>query len=374
MSLISRPLLILLVISAVRVAAQTTNVTCDPSFDWANNSKGQSPCLVAAFLQALCLPSKQWNVPTLPSGAYYLSPVGNVTGCACASPVYSLMSACAACQGASYITWGEWTANCPSGFINNGSFPFPVPSDTTVPQWAMKVIDPSTSFDIGAAQGKESNGGLSGAVTFLIVFLPIILLAVIGFGGWVWWRRRQFKARGRAGSNAGREPLLRVDTTSDIHIHLTSSANSRHPSPYDSRWSPQPSTATTPHSAHPSPSSPGHQYAYYPETLAYQPHQAYLAPPPSAGTTSTPFPASYHAPSQVPSQSQPPLTGATTNTFASQMQGGYSAKPKPTPEPVGIENDSGQFPRTPIEPQLPSLPLGDPRNLLPPSVRANVSE
>ncbi|KAG8718817.1 hypothetical protein FRC09_012059 [Ceratobasidium sp. 395] len=340
----------------------------------ANNAKGQSPCLVAAFLQAQCFSNKQWDVPVLTSGGHYLPPTGDVaTGCACASPVYSLLSACAACQSASYITWGEWTANCPSAFINNGTFPFQVPSNTTVPNWAMKVVSPSTSFDIDAARGSVSDGGLSGAVIFLIVFLPIILLATLGFGGWIWWRRKQY--RERAGSNAGREPLLRVDTTSDVHIHLTNSAGGSGRSPYDSHWmqhSPAPTTSEhTPNSAHP-PSSPGHQYAYYPEAPAYYPNQPYLAPPSAA--TSAPFPASYHTPvpSQVQSQSQPPLTGATTNTFASQMQdrSRYSANPEPTV----VENDSGQFPRTPVEPQLRSLPLGDPRNLLPPSVRANAPE
>ncbi|KAG8739699.1 hypothetical protein FRC10_005260 [Ceratobasidium sp. 414] len=214
----------------------------------------------------------------------------------------------------------------------------------------MVVIGPGSVFNIDVARGNGSS-------------------TLVGFGGWVWWRRRQYRAS--RGSNAGREPLLRVDTTSDVHIHLTNSATSGHPSPYDARWSPHPShlspVPTTPHSGQPSPSSPGHQYAYYPETPAYQPHQAYLAPPSAATTGAAPLSASYHAPSQV--TSQPPLTGATTNTFASQMQG-YSAKPKR----AETDGDSGQFPRTPIEPQLPSLPLGDPRNLLPPSVRANVSE
>lgn len=31
-----------------------TDAFCRPEFDWMNNSKGQSPCLVAAYLLAPC--------------------------------------------------------------------------------------------------------------------------------------------------------------------------------------------------------------------------------------------------------------------------------------------------------------------------------
>lgn len=196
------------------------------------------------------------------------------------------------------------------------------------------------------------------------------------------WKRKQ--RRSRPESSSGREPLLRhaggsrntflsVDTTSDVHIHLTSSSHDGHvPQPYDKYYpqvSPIPSTpASGGHSSHPSPGvySPQVQYAHYPDSSAYQPRQPYLAPP-SAGATNTTFPGTYHT--QTPSQSQPPLTGATTNTFASQM--GPSQYGNVEGE---IENDSGTFPRTPIEPQLPTLPMGDPRRLLPPSVRANAPE
>jgi hypothetical protein len=216
----------------------------------------------------------------------------------------------------------------------------------------------------------------------LIVILPIILLSLGGFAIWIIWKRKQ--RRQRADSNAGREPLLRhsgasrntflsVDTTSEVHIHLHNRQGDpgRTPSPYGGsrpQGSPVPTTPErTAHSSHPSPSSPGHQYATYPEAPGYQPHQPYLAPP-SASATSPGFPTSYHTP--APSQSQPPLTGATTNTFASQMDRSRYTNPEPK-EP---ENDSLTFPPTPIEPQLHVLPLGDPRRLLPPSVRANIPE
>ncbi|KDN39366.1 hypothetical protein RSAG8_08883, partial [Rhizoctonia solani AG-8 WAC10335] len=367
--------------TSTEAGAQQTTATCDKSFDWARNSKGQSPCLVAAYLQGQCYPNKQWNVTSLPPPAQYLAPTNQeVTGCACSSPVYSLLSACAACQGGSYGSWGQWTANCPSGLINNGSFPFQVPADTAMPQWALKSISPESYFDPEAARGGGSNS-LSGATVFLIVLLPILLVGIGGIAGWVWWQRR--KRQAQSASQPGKEPLLRpfdsrrtiisVDTISDIHIQLTrKSMESLHSHyGYDKQYAqPLPSPVpTTPdsqgYSSHPSPalSSPGAQYAHYPE-LPHQPNQPFLAPPPAA--TSLGFGQQYHSPAPV--QPQPPHTGTTTQTFASQMQANTGRR---SSDPVVIENDSGTFPRTPVEPVLPTLPLGDMRRLLPPSVRAN---
>ncbi|KAL5640455.1 hypothetical protein ACGC1H_007641 [Rhizoctonia solani] len=357
-----------------RTEAQQTTVTCDRSFDWANNSKGQSPCLVAAYLQAQCFPSKQWNVTALPPGAYYTNK--EATGCTCSSPVYSLLSACAACQGGTYGTWGQWTANCPTGFINNGSFPFQVPADTAMPQWALKSIAPQSYFDFDVARGGGSDS-LSGATVFLIVLLPILLVGIAGIAAWVWWQRR--KRRAQNASLAGKEPLLRpagsrqtiisLDTTSDIHIQLTrKSMESLHSHyGYDKHYAQPSPVPTTPESlgfsSHPSPalSSPGAQYAHYPEFSGHQPNQTFLAPP--SATTSIGFGPQYH--SLAPT---PPHTGSTGQTFASQMQANTGRR---SSDPIVVENDSGTFPRTPVEPVLPTLPLGDMRRLLPPSVRAN---
>ncbi|CAE6340731.1 unnamed protein product [Rhizoctonia solani] len=295
------------------------------------------------------------------------------------SAVYSLLSACAACQGGSYGTWGQWTANCPTGLINNGSFPFQVPADTAMPQWALKMIGPDSYFDAEAARGGNLDS-LSGATVFLIVLLPILLIGIAVIIAWVWWQRR--KRRARSGSMAGKEPLLRpagsrqtiisVDTTSDIQIRLTRQSMGSLHSRYEyDRQHTQPSPApTTPESAGYSPyhspaaSSPGGQYARYAEPAGYQANQQFLVPP-SAGT-STGFGPQYHAAPLT--QPQPPLTGATTQTFASQMESGTGRRGS---EPTVAENDSGTFPRTPVEPQLRALPMGDMRRLLPPSVRAN---
>ncbi|KAB5590035.1 hypothetical protein CTheo_6530 [Ceratobasidium theobromae] len=367
-----------------RAFAQQTNVTCDGAFDWAKNSKGQSPCLVAAYLQGACYPDRHWNVTSLSPGTEYLAPSGNAaTGCACSSPVYQLLSACAACQGQSYLSWGQWTTNCPPARISNGSFPLQVPTDTAIPQWALAAIRPEAYFDPQVAKGEKSaNTQLTGATTFLIVLLPVMLVGLAGFGILVWWRRKA--RREHEGSTASHEPLmgsaawrntfLSVDTTSDVHIHfaLQSADSANTPYGHDKPWqqvSPVPPTLESArYSPYPSSgqTSPAAQYSHYPEVPLYHPNQQFLAPP-SAGATSTSLNVSHHSP--TPSQCQLPLTSTTNQTFTSQMD-----PPRHTqPEPMEIENDSGTFPRTPVEPLLPSLPLGDPRRLLPPSVLANYS-
>ncbi|KAJ3568736.1 hypothetical protein NP233_g5528 [Leucocoprinus birnbaumii] len=59
------------------------------------------------------------------------------------------MSACAACQGRSYITWSEWTANCPN--VSSG-FPEQLPTGLHVPGWAYLDPRPSGTFDQIRAQ------------------------------------------------------------------------------------------------------------------------------------------------------------------------------------------------------------------------------
>ncbi|CUA78411.1 hypothetical protein RSOLAG22IIIB_07064 [Rhizoctonia solani] len=382
-----------------RAGAQQTTVTCDRSFDWVWGLEMKSmraamtnSCWICRLIilkasrrvlslltsrDSVIQVNVKWNVTSLPTGTQYIAPTNQeVTGCACSSPVYALLSACAACQGRSYVTWGQWTSNCPTGLINNGSFPFQVPTDTEMPQWALKSVGPESYFDLEAAKGGGSDSSLSGATVFLIVLLPILLVGITGIATWVWWQRRKRRAQSTP-NQSGKEPLLRpsgsrhtfisVNTASDIHIQLSrQSMDSLHSQYGQDKHYAQPSPVpTTPESlgfsSHPSPamSSPGAQYAYYPEFHGRQTHQPFLAPP--SATTS--FGPPYQPP--IPTPPQPPHTGSTTKTFASQMKTSSSA------DPIVIENDSGTFPRTPVEPVLPTLPLGDMRRLLPPSVRAN---
>jgi len=56
--------------------------------------------------------------------------------CKCNTVVYSLLSACGACQGATWLPWSVYTTNC-SSIYHTSSFPNPVPDGTYVPYWAL---------------------------------------------------------------------------------------------------------------------------------------------------------------------------------------------------------------------------------------------
>ncbi|PVG03243.1 hypothetical protein CPB86DRAFT_804233 [Serendipita vermifera] len=130
------------------VSAQSVNTTavCSSEFEWMNNPRGQSPCLVAAYLQGAC-GTGAWTVPLLPltpdgQQQTYLAP-NNATRnlCTCASAVYNLMSACAACQGGGWILFAPWALSCEEADLLSvpDAYPrsIPVNSATEIPTFAM---------------------------------------------------------------------------------------------------------------------------------------------------------------------------------------------------------------------------------------------
>ena len=122
-----------------RVDAQTTTAQCEQGFEWVSNhgssilsgysqrhaqmfnSKGQTPCLVAAYLFSACEPNpsggSRWSsidegdtlmygpsdafiqalVPN--DGDYYSIPQTAVSPCFCNTVFYSVIGACSYCQG-----------------------------------------------------------------------------------------------------------------------------------------------------------------------------------------------------------------------------------------------------------------------------------
>ncbi|KAF9469204.1 hypothetical protein BDZ94DRAFT_1243944 [Collybia nuda] len=123
--------------------AQTTGAICIESYAWAYNSYGQSPCMVAAYLQQQCTGAPV-NIPALRQNTLYAVPTSNATNgsCECSSVVYSLMSACASCQLGNYVSWSAWSKNCTTVYMN--VFPKVVPVETDVPGWAY-------NFDLAVA-------------------------------------------------------------------------------------------------------------------------------------------------------------------------------------------------------------------------------
>ncbi|KAI0341920.1 hypothetical protein BDW22DRAFT_218707 [Trametopsis cervina] len=142
----------LLAVLVARVAAQTSSAVCMPAFGWMNNSKGQTPCLVAAYLASACdTPSVVDTVDALVPGNEYELPPGPIaTVCRCNTVYYSAISACAACQNGSYVTWTTWKEACVSSIVDQ--FPKDIPQDTAVPAWAFLDVTTSNRFNLTAAE------------------------------------------------------------------------------------------------------------------------------------------------------------------------------------------------------------------------------
>ncbi|KAJ3934839.1 MAG: hypothetical protein NXY57DRAFT_992615 [Lentinula lateritia] len=134
---------------------QTTNASCAPSFSWAENSLQQSPCLVAALLESQCDPFGV-QVPALPASNHYTGPSsGQATTCECSTLTYMLISACGACQNRTWISWQNWSQNCP--IIELSVFPVPLPPTTDVPLWAyMNISTINGTFNVEAAQNNAT--------------------------------------------------------------------------------------------------------------------------------------------------------------------------------------------------------------------------
>jgi len=133
------------------VRGQSSNVPqCVDSYQW-SITNGQTPCLVAAYLETACgTPTK---VDIIPPGTHYLGPTKEeADDCRCNTVTYSLVSACGGCQDRTYVNWTTWHENCSK--IYEATFPLPIPPAAAVPRWAYLNISQTTdNFDpIAAAQ------------------------------------------------------------------------------------------------------------------------------------------------------------------------------------------------------------------------------
>ncbi|KAI0723520.1 hypothetical protein C8Q76DRAFT_398599 [Earliella scabrosa] len=128
--------------------AQMTDAECTSEFAWMSNSRGQSPCLVVAYLYVPCDGPTDAFTPRLTSSdSYYLGPRSQ-TECGCNTVMYSMLEACARCQypldvSLNQITWSQYAENCTSTSIS--SYPNPIPSGTAIPAWAFIDITVSRS-------------------------------------------------------------------------------------------------------------------------------------------------------------------------------------------------------------------------------------
>ncbi|KAN0140945.1 hypothetical protein V8E53_001389 [Lactarius tabidus] len=156
----------LLLIGSARAGVSAPNCT-DNVFAWTFNSLQQNPCLVAAYLAAVCN-SGSFIIPSLIPGNSYNGPSGADNGdqCKCNTVLYNLLSACDACQGQSWIPYTVWTSNCTTK-VSPGTFPSPVPAGTRVPYWAYIDISIGDSWNFSVAQLVGDSPEVTGTATII---------------------------------------------------------------------------------------------------------------------------------------------------------------------------------------------------------------
>ncbi|KAI0297408.1 hypothetical protein BC826DRAFT_165704 [Russula brevipes] len=119
--------------------------TASSGWNWIYNTRNQNPCTVAAYLGGRCNQGS-FTVRPVQLG-YTYSASGGLTGdslyCTCNTVMYSLLSACAGCQGAIWESWSWYSSNCTKRSVS--WFPYDVPIGTSVPQWAL--VDVTAAFE-----------------------------------------------------------------------------------------------------------------------------------------------------------------------------------------------------------------------------------
>ncbi|KAF9053188.1 hypothetical protein BJ165DRAFT_844765 [Panaeolus papilionaceus] len=136
--------------SVQRPAAQCLS---NSKFDWTFNSADQSPCDVAAGLQGVC--STEVIIPPLQNGQTYPGPAELLTtSCICSSVYYSMLSACAFCQGRQWLNWSTYNVYCTTLYVQ--IFPSPLPMNLSVPIWAYLNVAVRDTFDPTLAQNQAT--------------------------------------------------------------------------------------------------------------------------------------------------------------------------------------------------------------------------
>ncbi|XP_006456981.1 hypothetical protein AGABI2DRAFT_122853 [Agaricus bisporus var. bisporus H97] len=131
----------------VALSQVSAPVICDVAdVDWAFNSAGSSPCQVVAALGGACTPgSSEWTIAPLPLGQVYVPSV-SPDACQCSTVTYSMLSACAACQGEKWLDFNQYSENCTS--VSLSVFPVALPAGVKVPSWAYNNLElTSNTFD-----------------------------------------------------------------------------------------------------------------------------------------------------------------------------------------------------------------------------------
>ncbi|KAF9075119.1 hypothetical protein BDP27DRAFT_1443570 [Rhodocollybia butyracea] len=201
----------LLFLQADRVRSATfVPASCNSSegYGWANNSLGQDPCTVATFLGGACN-GGQYSIPAINSTESYSGPNSTEqNSCRCSTVFYSVLMACAACQGGAPITWSSYAMSCHTVYV--ADFNETIPPGTAVQHWAYLNVTlngfnattaqldgdspesvgvpqatlsstPSSTSAASTASSKSNTGAIAGGVVGGIVFVVLIVAAAFWF-------------------------------------------------------------------------------------------------------------------------------------------------------------------------------------------------
>ncbi|KIJ36217.1 hypothetical protein M422DRAFT_261547 [Sphaerobolus stellatus SS14] len=153
-------LLVLALLSLRAYAAVNVTASCvaDSNVGWTLNSKGESPCKVAAQLQAACHNGSFALAPLGFEYQYPGPPIGGSNEYACSTVTFSLMAACADCQKGFPETWSVWKTNCTPGEIGLQTFPKGIPMNVSIPTWAFLDVTGFDEWDPQASLTEHEKG------------------------------------------------------------------------------------------------------------------------------------------------------------------------------------------------------------------------
>ncbi|KAL0945580.1 hypothetical protein HGRIS_014740 [Hohenbuehelia grisea] len=141
-----------------------SDAVCDSSFSWAANSKQQTPCIAAAYVNGACGTNTYKVVKLLDNNRYDAPNATTANACTCSWASYNLLSACTACQNQpnSIPTWDAWIYECSNHVSDSTYFPqaITLPGGTSIPYYAGTNPKSWTNhqFDVNQAKALAAQG------------------------------------------------------------------------------------------------------------------------------------------------------------------------------------------------------------------------
>jgi len=157
-------IILLAVATRLLVSVSAQNISsiaqCKSTYGWMNNSMNQSPCLVSAYLWAPCF-GGVYILPSVYPGYKYNVPGGHGNDtCTCSTVTYSMVAACALCQGALAGNWSIWSANCSKPSLE--TYTNTIPKGTVIPLWAYLDVISGNTLNVTKVELEAEVEGFTG--------------------------------------------------------------------------------------------------------------------------------------------------------------------------------------------------------------------